>query len=272
MTVFSLEAVGGPWARRMASRRGVLDELTWSQIAAEASAALVAGARQVWTRSAFSEYASAAAFAEIASSLLAAQAPIDLVAAAGEFVADEMLHAELASRVAMALGGAVPLEVDLSRLVRPAEAPGPLLRAAELIVRTCCVGETLTVPVLNQSRRAAGSSTISAVITRILRDEAHHASLGWWFLEWAELTDADRLHLGRVAGGALGALSQVFAEDCALESGLGTLDCGRFDDTFVSAVSRSVVAPLAEHGIVVPAEDLEPIHRAAGLSAGSSAP
>ena len=40
-------------------------------------------ARVVWTESAFSEYASAAAFAAIATALLEAGAPIDLTAAAG---------------------------------------------------------------------------------------------------------------------------------------------------------------------------------------------
>ncbi|MEZ4299216.1 MAG: hypothetical protein R3B70_29975 [Polyangiaceae bacterium] len=56
--------------------------------------------------------ASAAAFAEIAGCLLAAGAPIDLVAAAGDSVADEILHAELSARMAMAFGGAVAMDVD----------------------------------------------------------------------------------------------------------------------------------------------------------------
>ena len=76
----------------------------------------------MWTRTAFSEYASAAAFAEIAPLLLAAGAPIDLVAAAGDFVVDEVVHTEAAARLAAALGGAVALEVDLGKLVRPPAA------------------------------------------------------------------------------------------------------------------------------------------------------
>src|SRR6185295_18656952 len=86
-----------------------------------------------WTQSGFREYASAASFAEIASCLLAAGAPIDLTAAAGDFVVDEVTHAELSARVAMPLGGAVPLEVDLTRLVRPPAPAAPLVRAAELL-------------------------------------------------------------------------------------------------------------------------------------------
>lgn len=267
MKAFSLEALGGPWGRRLAPRRKGVDELPWGDIAREASAPLVDAAREVWTRSAFSEYASGAAFAEISAALLAAHAPIDLIAAAGEFVADEMFHAELSSRVAMALGGAVPLEVDLSRLVKPATGPTPLLRAAERVIRTCCVGEALTVPMLNQSRRAAGSPTVEAVITRIMRDEVHHAQLGWWFLDWAELTDADRVTLGAVAGQAVRAFSVVFASECATDVGLGRLDCARFDTAFLSAVRDEVVKPLAQRGIVVPAADLASLEEAAAVPA-----
>lgn len=159
-------------------------------------------ARFVWTQSAFSEIASAAAFAGIAGCLLAAGAPVDFVAAAGDFVGDEVIHAELSGRMAMAFGGAAPMEVDLARLVRPPVSATPLLRAAELIVRTSCVGEALTVPVLKGAKAAAGSALAEAVIGRIVRDEAAHAEMGPWFLDWADawLSDEDRAALGRNRG------------------------------------------------------------------------
>jgi hypothetical protein len=240
-----------------------LEEIDWNEIAHEATPELVTAARDVWTRSAFSEYASGAAFAEIAAHLMAARAPIDLIAAAGDFVGDEMFHAELASRVAMALGGALPLEVNYEKLVRPPEGSGALLRAAELVVRSCCVGESLTVPILKQSRRAAGSRTIEAVISRILRDEAQHAELGWWFLDWAELRDEDRAHLAVIAGATIRSFGVLFGRECARNEGLGALPCARFDGTFLDAVSRSVVEPLAARGIVVPDEDVADLRSAA---------
>jgi len=262
MTEFSLEAMGGLWAKRLDKRRAGL-EIDWTDIAKEATPELVETARLVWTRSAFSEYASGAAFAEIAAHLLAAKAPIDLIAAAGDFVGDEMFHAELASRVTMALGGGVALDVSFDKLVRPPVSEGALLRAAELVVRSCCVGEALTVPVLKQSRRSAGSRTIEAVISRILRDEAQHAELGWWFLDWAELRDGDRAFLGGVAGAAIRSFSALFGGECARSEGLGALPCSRFDGTFLDAVANNVVAPLAERGIVVPAQDVEDLRSAA---------
>ena len=183
MTCFELAMIGGPWQRRLRRRRGWIDRLPWREALPDDGEARVA-----WTRTAFSEYASAAAFAEIAAALLAAGAPIDLIAAAGDFVVDEIVHTEVAARLAAALGGAVPLEVDLTRLVRPptaAAAGDPLLAAAELVVRTACVGEALTVPILKLGRRTAGSPLVEAALDAIVADEASHAQLGGWFLDWA---------------------------------------------------------------------------------------
>ena len=255
---FELCAIGGPWGRRLSPRRAWIDQLPWDEAVPESMAA-----RQVWTRTAFSEYASAAAFAEIAAALLACGAPIDLIAAAGDFVVDEIVHTELAARVAAALGGAVALEVDLRRLVRPAMAVDPLLAAAELIVRTSCVGEALTVPILKLSRRLAGSALIDAALAAVVADESSHAQLGWWFLDWADdrLDDEARAHLGRVAGAAVRGFAPLLGgapdPDAACDrSGLGTLACTDYDPAFVHAARRRVAEPLAERGITVPAPDL----------------
>lgn len=257
-SLFELELIGGPWERRLRRRRAGFDAMPWGEAAAGASAEEAAAARWVWTQSAFSEQASAAAFAEIASCLLAAGAPIDLVAAAGDFVVDEVLHAELSARVAAAFGGAVALEVDLTRLVRPPIAADPLVRAAELVVRTSCVGEALTVPILKATRVRARSALVKAVVARIVRDESAHAQLGPWFLDWAapRLSDEDREHLGRVAGAAVRAYAPVFSGSCAGGSDLGVLDCATYDAAFAGALKRSVVRPLAARGIVIPEKDL----------------
>ncbi len=249
---FELSQIGGPWLRRMAPRRAWLDELPWD----ETLPTDVLDAQAMWTRTAFNEYASAAAFAEIATLLLAAGAPIDLVAAAGDFVVDEVIHAEAAARLAAKLGGAVELEVDLAKLVRPPAAVDPLTRAAELIVRVSCVGEALTVPILKLSRDLAGSALVSHTLARIVADEASHAQLGHWFLDWADpqLDDTTRAHLGRVAGAALRDLAP---QACTrTESGLGLVACDRYDPVLAAAARRHVARPLAARGIVVPPADL----------------
>lgn len=253
-TLFELDRVGGPWARRFAKHRGALDALPWDTAREGRDAEAIEQARWVWTQSAFSETASAASFAEIARALLAAGAPIDLVAAAGEFVADEMVHAELAARVAQALGGLVPLAVNREKLVRPPEGTTPLLRAAELVLRTSCVGEALTVPILKSAKAHAGSELVERVIHRILQDESAHAELGWWFFEWAidRLDDRDRAHLGRVAHAALESFAPLVEGACS-HDGLGALGCDTFDAAFHAAKAKRVVEPLAKLGIIVQA-------------------
>ena len=253
---FELTAIGGPWGRRLERRRGWIDDLPWDeQLPQDAE-----GARVVWTRTAFSEYASAAAFAEVASALLAVGAPIDLVAAAGDFIVDEIVHTEVAARLAAALGGAVPLEVDVTRLVRPptaAAAGDPVMRAAELVVRTSCVGESVTVPMLKLACELAGSPLVEAALGAIIADESSHAQLGWWFLDWVEprLDDAARAHLGEVAGAAIRAFAPLLGGDC-VGSGLGAVACDRYDPGFTAALARAVARPLADRGIAVSIPDL----------------
>lgn len=252
-SVFELETIGGPWQRRLDRRRDGFDAMPWHEpIVGDEQA--VASARWVWTQSAFSEYASAAAFAEIAAALCAAGAPIDLIAAAGDFVVDEMLHAELSARVAMALGGAVVLEVDLGRLVQRADGASPLARAAELIVRTSCVGEALTIPLLKTTAADCASPLVQAVVSRILKDESAHAELGTWFLDWADhhLTDEDRGHLGQVASDAVASFAPLFGAACnPSDRAHGVLDCDSYDVAFANALATRVVAPLALRGITV---------------------
>ena len=256
MRPFELSTIGGPWAKRLAPRRAWIDELPWTERLPDGEAAQAA--RLVWTRTSFSEYASAAAFAEIAAALLRVAAPLDLVAAAGDFVIEELTHAETAARLALALGGAVPLDVDFDKLVRPPEAASPsIVRAAELVLRTCCVGESLTVPMLKLSRHLAGSELVASAIHKIVADESGHAQLGWWFLDWADdkLRDADRDHLARVAGEAIAAFAPLMEIEYD-GSGLGVVACARYAPAFVEAVHEQVVAPLAERGIRVPAAAL----------------
>lgn len=250
---FQPALLGGPWSRRLHPRRAWIDELPWDEPWPDDAE----GARWSWTQTAFSEYASAAAFAEIAAALAAAGAPIDLIAAAGDFVVDEIVHVEASARIAAALGGGVVLEVDLTRLVRPPIADDPRMRAAELLVRTSCVGEALTVPLLGLARELSGSTVVAAAIRRIVRDEALHAQIGGWFLDWADtwLDDEARSHLGRVAGVAVRAFAPLLGVGCT-ESGVGVIACDRYDPLFVQTVERRVAAPLATRGIEIPAADL----------------
>lgn len=257
---FQPSLLGGSLGRRIHAKRSWVDELPWDEKLPQDALDV----RWLWTQTSFSEYAAAASFSEIATALLACGAPIDLVAIAGDFVVDETIHVEVSARLAGALGGGVALEVDLGRLVRPPEAPDPLVRAAELVVRTSCVGEALTVPLLRLGRELSDSTLVSAALLRILADESAHAQFGWWFLEWADawLDDAARARLGRVAGAALRSFAPLLGGDCT-KDGFGAIGCDRYDPTFSNAAETRVARPLRERGIVIPVEDLRIVGAAA---------
>src|SRR5690606_13022518 len=130
---------------------------------------LVDRARVSWTEAAYNEYCTAAAFSELLGALLAAKAPVDLVGMASDFVADEILHVELTSRVAMELGGGAPYEIDFEDLHRrPAAELTPLQRANELVVHVCCVGEAFSLPMLASAFGSATHPLTRAVLERIV--------------------------------------------------------------------------------------------------------
>lgn len=203
-SLFTLSWLGGAAERCFRRRRPGVDELPWGTLDPRPyPPELVLRARFAWTDGAFVEYATAAQLADIVRGLIAVGAPIDLVGMAGEFVADEMLHVELHARVLHELGGAVPYRVDTELVAPPVAPERPLLSLAAAIVRTCCVGESLAVPMLAATRNVATQPLVEAVLARIVEDEGPHALLGWLFLDWADLDDPDRRVLARVAHDAL---------------------------------------------------------------------
>ncbi len=268
-TAFELDWLGGPAEALLRRRRPGADDLPWGTLDPSAyPAALVARARASWTEGAYNEYCSGAAFAELAAALLAARAPIDLVAMAGDFVVDEMLHVELNSRMAMELGGGALSLVDYQDLVpRPAGSLGPLARASELAVRLSCVGESFTLPILIGCMRSAAHPLTRAVLARLARDEVAHARFGWLYLEWA----GDRMDAGeraRLAAVAADGLADYAAELAPPEGRavagvtpegflvrhiheLGWMEASEYAALARRAVRDRVIARLARHGIEV---------------------
>jgi hypothetical protein len=262
---FELEWLGGAAERRFRKRRPGVDDLPWNALdPRDHPPHLVERARAAWTESTFNEYCTAATFAEVLSAMLAAGAPIDLVGMAGDFVADEMAHVELNARMAMTLGGAAPAIVDFDRLVaRPSASLSPLARANELVVRTCCVGESLSVPLLTGTMRAANHPLTRAVLERIVRDEAPHARLGWLWLEWANdrIDDDERARLADVALDALRGFAPLWTrsndapalddDTLAHVHALGWMEANAYADAARRAVREDIVAPLARFGIAI---------------------
>lgn len=272
---FDLEWLGGVTERHFRKVRPGVDEMPWGTLDPKKyPATLVDRARISWTEAAYNEYCTAAAFAALLEALLQAKAPIDLVGMASDFVADEVLHVELTSRIAMELGGGAPYVIDFEHLRRvPKPGLSARQRANELVVHVCCVGEAFSLPMLASAYSSATHPLTRAVLQRIVADEAPHGRLGWAYLEWAE-EDLDAAERARLADVAVETIEQlaplwqrlqsrvvdgVTTEGYLLEHvrELGWTESSQYAVRARKAVAEEVVAPLARFGIVVPPERLD---------------
>jgi len=159
---------------------------------AEALARLSPAAREAlaeaWAETGLLEHASVPAFARLVLELTALGAPADLVARAGEAMADEIRHAEAAFALASAFAG---------RPVGPGPLAAPPLGAPDLVnlavatFREGCVGETTAVAVAAAQRQGVTDAAVRHVLDTIVADEARHAALAWDVVRWALAAGGD---------------------------------------------------------------------------------
>ncbi len=258
--LFELSMLGGAVERRYRRLRPEVETLPWGTLdVTKYSLEVLAIARTTWTEAAFQEHRTGAACAATLKALIAARAPLDLIAMATRFPLDEMVHVELCARLAMELGGGAPLAHDpLDLILEPDRKLPALLQAAELVVRNFCVGEALSIPLLRGSWHAAGHPLIKAVLGRIVKDEAAHGQFGWFFLEWADeqLTTADRTHLAKQAALTIAAVKERWKSITPLDESqdperLGWMESASYVALARKSMQQSVIAPLGRHGIDV---------------------
>ena len=212
---FDIGLLGGPGEQLYRKARPEIDAMPWGTIDLSAfPETTIARARRVWTMAAFQEYRTGAACSLALQHLFRVQAPLDLIAVATRFPLDEVVHVELCGRLVAELGGAMELRHDPASLV-PRLKPGldPLLQCAEIMMRVFCVGEAVSIPILRASWQHAELPLLRAILGRIVKDEAVHGQLGFWFLDWCgDAFDADeRAHLERAARDEIGKLLQSWA-------------------------------------------------------------
>lgn len=264
-TQFELEWLGGPAASLFRRRRSGVEELPWGSIDLQSfTPAALTEARKVWTNGTFTEYASGAAFAAIATSFFECGAPIDLCAAAADFAVDELSHAEMAARLVMELGGAVPYHVNLAKVspyLRPEASP--LMRAAELVIKTSSVGEALSVPILANSMRETELPLVREILRRLTHDEGPHSALSDWFFEWASehLSASDRERLAVIALDAVEVYAPLWkqapCDSCKPVPSLGGLHYESYRSTMLNAVRTRIARPLARYQIQLEGDRLE---------------
>ena len=252
---FELSILGGATERAWRRERPDIEPLPWDTLDSGALApSLLEQARRFWTRMGFQEHKTAAATAATVQALCAARAPVDLIAQAARFVADELAHVELCARVAAGLGGAAPLVHDPDALVTlPSAELSPLGRAAELVLRIYCVGEAFSLPLQQATARAQRHPLITGVLRRVARDESAHGAFGWLFFDWAHelIGEGERAHLRGVARESIDTVTQLIEGGASDdEATFGWLPRGRWQAVARRSLDEDVRAPLLARGLV----------------------
>jgi hypothetical protein len=253
--VFEIEWCGGAAEKHYRKVRPFGAELPWGTLdVAKHPPDVVERARIAWTSVAISEYRAAVALADVQSAMLVANAPLDLVGMAGDFVADEALHVELASRLAMELGGGAPITVDREAMKNERRSDQTAREwCNELVMRVGCVAETLSGAVAVETLAVVEDPLVRAIVERIARDESRHTRLGFLYLEWAtrDMDDAERARLGRIAADAIARISPVWQRESSGAPELGWLQSSAFRDRALRTIREDIVEPLGRLGIPV---------------------
>lgn len=231
-------------------------------------AELVRRARRSWTENAFNEHCTFIGLAQMLQALGEAQAPLGLWRMASRFLDEEAVHVELCARVAERLGGLSDRRFDPASIALPLDASlTPRQRAAELVVRICCVGEAFSLPMLAGAMKSAAHPLTRAVLATIVEDEALHGRFGYLYLEHTagDLRPAERDRLGRAASETLqvyaplwerltsrvvdGVTSEGFLLQHVHE--LGWMESTEYRALALETIARAVQAPLGRFGIRV---------------------
>lgn len=269
--LFELEWLGGTTEHFFRRARPDADKVPWGTLDASRYAPdLLSAVRASWTEVSMNEYRAVASFAEVIRALADAMVPLDMIGMASDFLADEVLHTELAARVAMELGGAAPITVDMDHFALRADLRLPArMRANEVMLRVCCVGEAFAFGVGAPALKLPSHPMIKAVSEIIMADEARHRRLGALYLEWAseDWDDAERARLSRVLENTMKGLHSFWSDEPAeVKDGitsrgfrvdhlheLGWLESARATP-LAREVAEELLEPLARHGIRLSAE------------------
>jgi hypothetical protein len=266
--LFELEWMGGTAEHHFRKARPAVEELPWGTLDPSKYAPdAVERARGSWTEVAINEYRAVASFSEVLRALVDVKAPLDLLGMTSDFLADECSHVEIASRMAMELGGAAPREVDFDRFTTRTRGLDAWQRANELVLRVGCIAEAFSGGTATVSCAQTTHELPRAVYETILRDEARHRRIGGLYFEWAyaRLDEAEVARLGRVLAGGLRSLSPFWKKPASAPSrpeppaddlaALGWPTKAAFAPVAREVVVRDIVDPLATLGIVLTDEE-----------------
>ncbi|MCL2450086.1 MAG: hypothetical protein FWD17_14150 [Polyangiaceae bacterium] len=271
---FEVEWLGGRAEHYFRKVRPGADDLPWGTLpVGDYPPSLVEAARTTWTELAVNEYRAIVRFSDVMRAMALAKVPLDLLGMTGDFLADECVHVELASRMAMELGGGAPVAVDMDTFVPPIDGATPAFERASQIVLEVGISEAFAGGTGLGHRNAASHALPRAIFDRILADESRHRRFAPIYFEWAaeRFDDGERARLAAVATRMLGALSTYWkvtpapVVDGKTRNGwaldelhaVGWLEAEKLVVLAREVVRRDILEPLDAIGIVVPAEERE---------------
>ena len=166
--------------------RGFHRPIPWEEShASKLPADVRAELARIWSERIPTEYRSITGFSTFSFDLIAAGAPVDLVAVCHRVCIDELRHTELAVKMVETYGGTRP---DLPREISSLPADSTLTavgQAARSAISLSCLGETFACTELSMLRDRAVDPVVKGVLTIFLADEIMHARIGWAYLAHA---------------------------------------------------------------------------------------
>ncbi|MEQ9318841.1 MAG: hypothetical protein RIF41_06755 [Polyangiaceae bacterium] len=250
---------------------------------------LLRSAAVQWSGRARNEHGSVHQFSALTHAFTEARVPAAFLGGLARLITDEVRHAELCTRMALACDPeGMARSPAVFRWPRPRapwpRAPSPMTLggdrsrdtidqaifrwAADAIVCACCIGETLSRPMLAAVEMVATDPVAQGVAAQILRDEHLHATFGWECLSWLvpRLDDEGRAWLrerlpGRFAGfersTALGIRAEAIAGreitiapgDAEAAPNLGTLSAEQYAVIFFATFEQEILPGLRDVGL-----------------------
>ncbi|MCH9684004.1 MAG: hypothetical protein K0V04_21400 [Deltaproteobacteria bacterium] len=231
-----------------------------------------------WAGRARAEHGSVHQFTIVAHTLCNTRSELPVLGALSRLITDEVRHAELCAEMALACWPEGTQTEPAVFRWEPPRAPWrmppgledqpvePLLAwAAEAILISCCIGETLSRPMLEAIAVVATEPLADAVARQILRDEHLHATFGWETLALLvpRLSTTDKRALqkrmarafaGVEATTACGvSVEQVAGKTIAIERGdapnLGTLTDEQYAMIFFATMENEVLPRMEAVGL-----------------------
>ena len=231
-----------------------------------------------WAGRARNEHGSVQQFAQLTQVLASACVELELLGVLARMITDEVRHAELCARMAQTLWPeGLSREPRVFRWPQPrppwADPASPrdrvdteerLVWAAGTILTACCLGETLSKPMLDALVVVSTEPLAEAVSRQILRDGHLHATFGFEALEllWPRLSEAGRAGLQTQLRADLRAfersvcgeirLEELAGSSLVIERGapnLGVLDARQYAMIFYSCVEAEIFPKLGAIGL-----------------------